>query len=61
MLEIVKEHPRGSVFRGIDLRSSEHVGIKVIKQGRQHCMADEYGRDIRVPSSGSKRSTRRLG
>ena len=48
VLEIVKEHPRGSVFRGIDLRSSEHVGIKVIKQGRQHCMADEYGRDIRV-------------
>ena len=61
VLEIVKEHPRGSVFRGIDLRSSEHVGMKVIKQGRQHCMADEYGRDIRVRLQRQRAPTRRLG
>ncbi|KYC41419.1 hypothetical protein WA1_22260 [Scytonema hofmannii PCC 7110] len=47
-LEVIKQHPKGAVFRGIDLRSQENVSIKIIKQGRQHCVSDEYGRDIRT-------------
>ena len=48
ILETIKEHPRGSVFRGIDLRSPERLGIRIIKQGRQHCLSDAYGRDMRT-------------
>lgn len=47
VLEIIRQSPKGSVFRGIDLRSQEQVGIKIIKQGRQHCLSDKYGRDMR--------------
>lgn len=48
VLDVVKQHPKGSVFMCLDLRTQEQAGIKVLKQGRQYCMCDEYGRDIRV-------------
>jgi serine/threonine protein kinase len=47
VLEVVKQHPKGSIFRGIDLRSQEDASVKILKQGRQHCLSDIYGRDIR--------------
>ena len=47
VLEVIKQHPKGSVFKGIDLRAQEGVSVKIIKQGRRHCLSDEYGRDIR--------------
>ena len=48
VLEVVKQNAKGSVFKAIDLRSQELVGTKIIKQGRQHCLSDEYGRDMRT-------------
>jgi serine/threonine protein kinase len=48
IVEVVSFRPKGSIFRAIDLRSQAQVGIKVIKQGRQHCLSDEFGRDIRT-------------
>lgn len=48
ILDVIKQDAKGSVFYGIDLRSQEQVGLKVIKQGRQHCLSDECGRDMRT-------------
>jgi serine/threonine protein kinase len=48
ILEILKQHPKGSVFRCLDLRSQEQIGIKIIKQGKQYCLADIYDRDMRT-------------
>ena len=48
VLEVVRHQPKGSVFRAIDLRDQAQVGIRILKQGRQYCLADEYGRDIRT-------------
>jgi serine/threonine protein kinase len=48
VLEVVRQQPKGTVFRAIDLRSQGQVSIKIIKQGRQYCLSDEYGRDIRT-------------
>jgi class IV lanthipeptide synthase len=48
VLEVVRHHPRGGIFRAIDLRSQTQVGLRIIKQGRQYCLADEHGRDIRT-------------
>lgn len=47
VLDALKYQAKGSVFRGIDLRSQELVSAKVIKQGRRHCLSDSYGRDMR--------------
>ena len=47
LLETIKSHPKGSVFLAIDLKSQSAVSKKVIKEGRQHCLSDLYGRDIR--------------
>jgi serine/threonine protein kinase len=46
--EVIKHQPKGSIFRAIDLRGDGQVGLRVLKQGRQCCLADEYGRDIRT-------------
>lgn len=48
VIEVLKQHPKGSTFLSVDLRSQEQIGIKVIKQGRQYCLSDEYGRDMRT-------------
>lgn len=47
ILEVLKEHAKGSVFLGIDLRSQDSVAPVVLKQGRRHCLSDEFGRDMR--------------
>ena len=47
-LEAIRADVKGSVFRALDLRSQENVAVKVVKQGRQFCLPDEYGRDIRT-------------
>ncbi|MEB3179941.1 MAG: lanthionine synthetase LanC family protein [Nostocaceae cyanobacterium] len=47
-LELIKQHPKGAVFRVLDVRSQENVGIKIIKQGRKYCVSDKYGRDVRT-------------
>jgi serine/threonine protein kinase len=48
VLEVIRHQPKGSIFRAINLRSQEQVSIQVLKQGRQFCLADEHGRDIRT-------------
>lgn len=48
VLEIIEQHAKGAVFRGIDLRSQAQVSVKVIKQARQFCLMDEWGRDMRT-------------
>lgn len=48
LTDVLHAHPKGSVYRGIDLRSDDNVRAVVIKEGRAHCCADEYGRDMRV-------------
>ncbi len=48
ILEVIAHRPKGSVFRAIDLRDYAEIGPKIIKQGRQHCLSDEWGRDIRT-------------
>jgi serine/threonine protein kinase len=47
LLETMKANPKGSVFLSLDMRSRREVGLRVLKQGRQHCLSDELGRDIR--------------
>jgi serine/threonine protein kinase len=47
ILDLVKNRPTGGTFRAIDLRSQEQAGVKIIKQGRQYCLSDEFGRDIK--------------
>lgn len=47
-LELIKQHSKGAVFRVIDVRSQENMGIKIIKQGRKYGMSDKYGRDVRT-------------
>ena len=48
ILDVLKPHAKGSVFHAIDLRSQESANLKVIKQGRQHCLSDTHGRDMRA-------------
>jgi serine/threonine protein kinase len=48
VVEVIKHQPKGSIFRAIDLRGDVQVGLRVLKQGRQYCLADEHGRDIRT-------------
>ena len=47
VLQTLKAHGKGSVFLAVDLRSQEQVALKVLKQGRKHCLSDASGRDIR--------------
>lgn len=47
ILEVVKAHPKGSIYRGLDLRQRDSMAICILKEGRQWCLADEQGRDIR--------------
>jgi serine/threonine protein kinase len=47
LLNTLKSNPKGSVFLALDMRDRTTVGPKVIKEGRQHCLSDAYGRDIR--------------
>jgi serine/threonine protein kinase len=47
-LELIKQHPKGAVFRVLDVRIQENVGMKIIKQGRKYCVSDKYGRDVRT-------------
>lgn len=47
LLDVLNERAKGSVFLALCLRSQEHVGLKALKQGRQYCMSDRYGRDVR--------------
>jgi serine/threonine protein kinase len=46
-IEMLKSNPKGSVFLALDLRSRDQVGLKVIKEGRKHCLSDQFGRDMR--------------
>lgn len=48
IVEVLKTHPKGSVFLAIDLRAQEAVSLKVLKQGRAFCLADDLGRDMRT-------------
>jgi hypothetical protein len=47
LLNTVKANPKGSVFLALDMRDQATVGLKIIKEGRQHCLSDSHGRDIR--------------
>lgn len=47
VVDLIRQNAKGSIFKAIDLRSQDKVGIKIIKQGRQFCLSDGYGRDIR--------------
>lgn len=48
LLDVLKPHAKGAVFRGLDLRKRNSIEIWVLKQGRQWCLSDRLGRDIRT-------------
>jgi serine/threonine protein kinase len=48
ILDVMRAHPKGSVFFCLDVRRRECTSAKVIKQGRQHCFSDPHGRDMRT-------------
>lgn len=48
ILDVLKSHAKGSVFHAIDLRSQDSASLKVLKQGRRHCLSDTHGRDMRA-------------
>jgi class IV lanthipeptide synthase len=47
-LEVIRAHPKGSVYRALDLRNKRSMSVCVLKQGRPWCLADFEGRDIRT-------------
>ena len=47
LLEFLKQSAKGSVLLALDMRSPEQLGLRVIKEGRQHCWSDRHGRDMR--------------
>ena len=47
LIDVISAHPKGSVYSAIDLRRQDSVSLKVIKEGRQFCLSDEHGRDMR--------------
>jgi serine/threonine protein kinase len=47
-LQVLKPDPKGSVYLAFDLRSQAQASLKVIKEGRRHCLSDRQGRDIRI-------------
>lgn len=48
LVDVLKRHPKGSVFRGIDLSDPDNVRAIVLKEGRRHCSSDDFGRDMRL-------------
>ena len=48
LLDVIKRRATGSVFLALDMRDSTNVAVKVIKEGRAHCMSDGFGRDSRT-------------
>lgn len=46
-LDVLRPHPKGSVYRAMDLRRQDSVALKVVKQGRRYCLADKQARDMR--------------
>jgi serine/threonine protein kinase len=48
VLDLVKANPKGCVYRGLDLRKQESIVPVVLKEGRQWCLSDRFGRDIRT-------------
>lgn len=48
ILDIIRDQPKGGVFKVLDLRCQDSVGLKVLKQGKQFCMCDHYNRDMRI-------------
>ncbi len=47
LLDVLKANPKGSVYRGLDLRDRASVDIWVLKEGRRWALADRLGRDMR--------------
>lgn len=47
LLDVVKNHAKGAIYTGIDLRNQESVNVKIVKQGRHDYLADRHKRDIR--------------
>ncbi|QEY51112.1 class III lanthionine synthetase LanKC N-terminal domain-containing protein [Legionella longbeachae] len=48
ILDMIRDQPKGAIFKVLDLRSQNSVGLKVLKQGKQFCMSDYYNRDMRT-------------
>ncbi len=48
LIKAVRRQAKGSVFWAIDLRNHALALPCVIKEGRQHCLSDKFGRDIRT-------------
>lgn len=47
LLEPIYTSAKGSVLRGLDLRTQSAVQEVIVKEGRRHCLEDEHGRDMR--------------
>jgi serine/threonine protein kinase len=47
LLAVLKQHAKGAVFKALNVQSQSETGLRVIKQGRQYCMSDRHGREIR--------------
>ncbi|SIR51741.1 lanthionine synthetase LanC family protein [Fluoribacter gormanii] len=48
ILDILRDQPKGGVYKALDLRCQNSVGLKILKQGKQFCMTDHYNRDMRT-------------
>jgi serine/threonine protein kinase len=46
-LRSLKRNAKGDVWLAIDVASQETVAARIIKQGKQWCLSDRYGRDAR--------------
>lgn len=46
-IDVIRRQAKGNIFLAMDLRSQDKVAAKIIKQGKQYCMTDKEGRDIR--------------
>lgn len=46
-MDIIRAQAKGNIFLAMDLRSQDKIAARIIKQGKQYCMSDKEGRDIR--------------
>jgi serine/threonine protein kinase len=60
IVDILKAHPKGSVFLALDLRTQTDVALKVLKQGRQFCLSDDLERDMRTRLRSQERLSKEL-
>jgi serine/threonine protein kinase len=47
LIDILKSGAKGRIFLAIDMSEQDNVRQVVLKEGRQYCLSDQHGRDMR--------------